>query len=179
MGILKILRRFLLFSVTHFASLLFLSIFIAGTIIVSCVREEVINLKEKSYEQSEIMDAMQWFEERIYAENYMLSQSGMQLYKIGSINDVLITGVSSANVPGFVSNYFNTAPFTSYKSAIDNGYVVLTDIPTGQSYTHCVTIVGYHPNGDLVYMDPELGVLRECPASYPLGNIKIPIIGNK
>jgi len=81
MGILKILRRFLLFSVTHFASLLFLSIFIAGTIIVSCVREEVLDLKEKSYEQSEIMDAMQWFEERIYAENYMLSESGMQLYK--------------------------------------------------------------------------------------------------
>jgi len=27
------------------------------------------------------MDAMQWFEERIYAENYMLSESGMQLYK--------------------------------------------------------------------------------------------------
>jgi len=80
MGILKILRRFLLFSVTRFASLL-LSLFLAGTIIVSCVREEVLDLKEKSSEQSEIMDAKQWFEERIYSENYMLSESGMQLYK--------------------------------------------------------------------------------------------------
>ena len=102
-----------------------------------------------------------------------------QLYHNNDFEHVLYNGVYSQNIPSFVSRYFNTTSFTSYQQAIDNGHLVLTDIPTGQSYSHCVTIVGYHSNGDLIYMDPELGVLRECPASYPLGNIKITIIGNK
>jgi len=96
-----------------------------------------------------------------------------------NLQDALSTGISAENLPGFASNYFNTTTFLSYQNAIDNGHLVLTNIPTGQSYSHCVVIVGYHPNGDLIYMDPELGTLRECPASYPLGNINIQITGNK
>ena len=102
-----------------------------------------------------------------------------ELYHSKDSDFVLKEGVLAVNIPSFVSNYFNTGTFTSYQNAINAGHVVLTDIPTGQSYSHCVVVVGYRITGDLIYMDPERGVLMECKASFPLGNIKIRISGNK
>ena len=50
-------------------------------VVVSCGREDNIELKPDSGQQIQIEQAKQWFEERMYSENYLTAESGMQLYK--------------------------------------------------------------------------------------------------
>jgi hypothetical protein len=39
----------------------------------------------------------------------------------------------------------------------------MTHIDQGNNIHHSVVIVGYHPNGDYIYMDTISGDLREAP----------------
>ena len=54
---------------------------LTGIIVVSCVRQESLDLNENAAEQLEIIEAKQWFEERMYSENYLTGESEMLLYK--------------------------------------------------------------------------------------------------
>ena len=63
------------------SALLLSSILLTGIIVVSCVRQESLDLKENAAEQLEIIEAKQWFEERMYSENYLTGESEMLLYK--------------------------------------------------------------------------------------------------
>ena len=57
---------------------------------------------------------------------------------------------------------FNIAPFRGFYNDIQQGRMIMMDIPTptpGQ--THNIAVVGYHPDGWLIYMDPESGTLNE------------------
>lgn len=59
---------------------------------------------------------------------------------------------------------FTTSPFKGFRAAINNKQIVMTDIPTNDpNIYHNVAVVGYHPDGTLIYMDPEEGYLRQAP----------------
>ena len=49
------------------SALLLSSILLTGIIVVSCVRQESLDLKENAAEQLEIIEAKQWFEELFHA----------------------------------------------------------------------------------------------------------------
>jgi uncharacterized protein YvpB len=87
---------------------------------------------------------------------------------------VLYTGVPDDKIIPLVTNYFNITTFDDYKTAIDNGNFVMTDILVG-SHTemfngeevtindgHNVLIVGYDDDNpeNLIYMDPQTGTLQ-------------------
>ena len=64
-----------------FSSLLLLSLFLTGIIVASCVREENLRPIYDNDPQTQVGQAKQWFEERMYSENYLTAESGMLLYK--------------------------------------------------------------------------------------------------
>jgi hypothetical protein len=56
----------------------------------------------------------------------------------------------------------------------------MTDVTSDITNTsHNVAVVGYHPNGTLIYMDPEKGCFWEAPASNLNLNYAISITGCK
>ncbi len=57
---------------------------------------------------------------------------------------------------------------TTYKDAftIDKGYIIMTAVASEMGNSaHNVAIIGYHTNGNLIYMDSEYGHWREAPVS--------------
>jgi len=54
--------------------------------------------------------------------------------------------------------------------------VVSSDIPNS---SHNVAVIGKKLNGNLIYMDPELGVLMEAPSSNFNNNYAISILSCK
>jgi hypothetical protein len=94
--------------------------------------------------------------EGVYIQGYYASYGG----------NVLTDGVVTTNITSFVNNYFSTATFTGYANAINSGSIVMTNIASSiPNSSHNVAVVGYHPDGSLIYMDPELGSLQQAPAS--------------
>lgn len=57
-------------------------------------------------------------------------------------------------------------------------YILSTILLLGASYVNAQTLYGYQ-NGNLIYMDPELGSLQTAPESYFLKDYEIHITGNK
>jgi hypothetical protein len=89
-------------------------------------------------------------------------------------------GVSLNNITSFVNRHFDTSSFTSFVTAIDNGQIVMTDIRSDiPGSSHNVAVIGHHPDGTLIYMDPEQGTLCEAPASDFNQNYAISITGCK
>ena len=78
------------------------------------------------------------------------------------------TDIDGKIVQAFTPQFFTTTSFTSFRTAIDAGHVVMTTIPTDEVGTgHNVLVVGYNSvSGDLIYMDTEWGILREVQPSY-------------
>ncbi|MFV0592935.1 MAG: hypothetical protein ACK5M7_16265 [Draconibacterium sp.] len=80
-------------------------------------------------------------------------------------------GVSPMNVSNFTNRHFETTGFVGYQNAIDNGHIMMAGIPTTTpGIGHNVAIVGYKSNGDLIYMDPEVGYFQDRPASFFASN---------
>ncbi|KQC32420.1 hypothetical protein AAU57_03065 [Nonlabens sp. YIK11] len=90
---------------------------------------------------------------------------------------IALEGVPYDKVSILVSQFLTTGPFIGVKEAIDAGNPYITNIELSRTVGadgsiaidgHMVTIVGYHPNGDYIFMDPLAGTLREAPpSSFP------------
>lgn len=94
--------------------------------------------------------------------------------------NVLTSGVSLKNIKPFVKHFFKTASYSSYKNAVDNGHVVMTDITSSiPSSAHNVLVLGYQSSDDFVYMDPEKGSWYSVTDSYFLKHYNIELTGIK
>jgi hypothetical protein len=81
---------------------------------------------------------------------------------------LIIDGVDYAKMTAFTQNFFETSNFVGMTQGIDAGNFLMTNLDVGNNIYHNVVIVGYHPNGDFIYMDPVYGNLREAPpANFP------------
>ena len=101
----------------------------------------------------------------------------LQMFKINIYKDGI---VGFDQVKELVSNFFDTTTFSDYKTVINKGYVIMTDIPSSiPNSTHNIIIVGYKANGDLIYMDPEKGYCYSVNQSYIKESYKIVIKGVK
>ncbi|HNY05479.1 MAG TPA: zinc ribbon domain-containing protein [Candidatus Egerieousia sp.] len=80
--------------------------------------------------------------------------------------EILASGidVSNSNFINFLGNYFNLAPASSYKYAIDSGKIVFTT-KCGSLLNSCI-VIGYRSNNSiLIYMDLMTGQLNTGTAS--------------
>ena len=94
----------------------------------------------------------------------------LQTFKINIYKDGI---VGFDQVKELVSNFFDTTTFSDYKTVINKGYVIMTDIPSSiPNSTHNIIIVGYKANGDLIYMNPEKGYCYSVNQSYIKGSYK-------
>ena len=140
----------------HFySSLLLLSLLLTGTVIVSCVRENGLDSQEIMLEQPEVTEARLWFEERMYAENYMLSESGMMLYRdwIPNWKTAVVHQLSESRtveIPLLFSKQINAvAPeaYAEYERTKDQKYlqndtklVIETNLITGEKQDFIMNI---------------------------------------
>ena len=66
----------------------------------------------------------------------------LQMFKINIYKDGI---VGFDQVKELVSNFFDTTTFSDYKTVINKGYVIMTDIPSSiPNSTHNIIIVGQH-----------------------------------
>lgn len=93
---------------------------------------------------------------------------------------VVLSGVNLSYMPQFVDKFFTTTNIMNYPFEIDSGYVVMTDIPsTMENSAHSIVVVGYQANGDLIYMDPEIGEFNVVNKSYLRQDYIIVVTGIK
>ena len=83
------------------------------------------------------------------------------------------------DLSSFVNKYFYTTDFIGYTNAIDSGYLVMVSMYGGENIRHNIVIVGYYPDGTLIYMDPESTSLKEGEKNIINGNYVYVITGNK
>ena len=78
--------------------------------------------------------------------------------------DLIANGMQVGNIPGFIDIIFTTVPADNITitEAIDKGYIIMTVVA---AELHNVAIIGYHTNGNLIYMDSDYGHWREAPVS--------------
>ena len=84
------------------------------------------------------------------------------------LKDVLKNGINMGNIPAFIDRLFTTVPADNITiiEAIDRGYIIMTAVASEMGNSaHNVAIIGYHTNGNLIYMDSEYGHWREAPVS--------------
>ena len=102
---------------------------------------------------------------------------------LGRINvNVFQRGLDELQTLIFTEYYFETSGYNNYIDAITNKKcVIITTIPDGGSGNrHCVLIVGYKANGDLIYIDPTTGTLQQVSQSYTgIGGFTMGIKGLK
>lgn len=100
------------------------------------------------------------------------------LHEFGKV--VIWSGVDYEDLNKFVNTHFITSPFIGLGEAIDAGNVIMTDVPSNMpDARHNVVVIGYHTNGDYIYMDPEAGCWKEAPESFFSGDYYFNISGNK
>lgn len=90
-----------------------------------------------------------------------------KLYDIDDWTEIYKNGVESKNFISFVNHICNTISFDGHVSALDTGhpiieYFIVWKDNNGKDYGHYIVIVGYYPDGKLIYMDPYTGNLREA-----------------
>lgn len=102
-------------------------------------------------------------------------------YQMRFGESVVEDGVSLSHIHTFVYHFFKTSlNFKTYQEAIDAHMVVMTDIPsTIINSSHCVLVVGYKKNGDVIFMDPEMGDWQTVDPSYILKHYNIGLKGIK
>lgn len=82
--------------------------------------------------------------------------------------DIIGNGMHIEKIAGFVDKFFTTVPADNitFVEAINNGYIIMTTIKSEMEQSaHNIAVIGYHTNGNLIYMDPEYGCWREAPVS--------------
>lgn len=101
---------------------------------------------------------------KIYGKN--IDSGVFEKYYLEKFNVFLvIDGVDYKKMTAFAQNFFETSAYVGVKQGIDAGNFLMTNLNVGNNIYHNVVIVGYHPNGDYIYMDPMYGNLREAPPS--------------
>ncbi len=101
---------------------------------------------------------------KIFGKNVSNEKFEQYYYNQFGIN-LMFRGVDYSKMTVFASHFFETNSFIGITQAIDQGYFLMTNLDEGGGNYHNVVIVGYHPNGDYIYMDPIYGNLREAPPS--------------
>ena len=71
-----------------------------------------------------------------------------------------------------------TAPILTLKRKDGDAKVTIPHTEDDSMY-HCVLVVGYQEDGDLIYMDPYDGTSKVVDSSYVVGNYNIVITGIK
>lgn len=116
---------------------------------------------------------------KIYGQNVNEGKFIMNYIKLSGDKNYLRNGFDIKYIDKFANQTFKTSSFDSYKSAIDKGYPVMTNIPSLiPNSSHNIVVIGYSDQG-LIYMDPELGKMQVANESYISGNYKIVITGIK
>ncbi|GAA3564313.1 hypothetical protein [Snuella lapsa] len=101
-------------------------------------------------------------------------------YNLTFDGNVFYDGVDYSDINNFVNRHFNTVAFSGFTNAIDNGNIIMTNVPSSiPNSSHNVAVVGYKSSGDIIYMDPEEGKFKEAPSSYFLKNYVITIASCK
>ena len=97
------------------------------------------------------------------------------------IDEVFTNGFDTKyfDLSSFVDKYFYTTDFISYTNAIDSGYLVMVSMYGGENIRHNIVIVGYYPDGTLIYMDPMFTSLKEGGSDIISGDYIYVITGNK
>lgn len=87
-----------------------------------------------------------------------------QMFGVSVIED----GLTLEQFQQYVNTYFNTGEFSSYQDSVNSSEFTLTTIQGdyGADSSHSVVIVGYHSDGDVIYMDPMEPKLQEADPSY-------------
>jgi hypothetical protein len=101
---------------------------------------------------------------KICGDNIPRQDFEQHYYDSYSVN-LMFAGVNYGNMNNFANQFFETSNFIGITQAIDAGYFLMTNVDGGNGDYHNVTIVGYHSNGDYIYMDPMFGNFREGPPS--------------
>ena len=77
-------------------------------------------------------------------------------------------GITSGQLVGLVSHYYQMTATTNIKGAIDNGHTLMATL-ISSSGGHEVMITGYNNNGTIEYFDPELGHYdKKIPSAFNL-----------
>lgn len=122
---------------------------------------------------------MEYIDNKIF--NGTTNQGVYFLYYLNTYNKyIAIDGVDLLNIDEFVKHFFKTTQSISFPNAIDQGYVIMTNIKSNiKNSSHNVVIVGYKNNGEYIYMDPEKGCLYSAYEDYFLKTYTFIITGKK
>lgn len=103
----------------------------------------------------------------------------IQSYYSMSRQNALLDGIAFNHVYPFVNQHFHTKLGLDYKTSIDRGMVVMTDLFNKDSI-HAVVVVGYNTSKNTyIYMDPEKGYLCQGGESDLGTQFVVIISGNK
>ncbi len=112
-------------------------------------------------------------ESKVLLEVWKVRQNGTEIGKL------LRSGQTPAQNRAIIESLYNTKSFTSFKAAIDDGHVVMTDVfvrdvqePSLTNpnvletirITHAVAVVGYDENNNMIFYDPAKGNFQVAPA---------------
>ena len=134
---------------------------------------------DKQVRNACIASIMEYIDNKVF--NGSRNEGEFILYYYEKYRENVVTeGVGLKRINDLVEHFFRTKEFVSYKDAIDNKKVVMTDVPsTISNSSHNCVIIGYQSDGKYIYMDPEKGELYVADESYFLENYKIVITGIK
>ncbi len=142
-------------------------------------RKNLPQTMDKQVQNTCVTSIMEYIDNKVF--NGSRNEGEFILYYYEKYRENVVTeGVGLKRINDLVEHFFRTKEFVSYKDAIDNKKVVMTDVPsTISNSSHNCVIIGYQSDGKYIYMDPEKGELYVADESYFLENYKIVIAGIK
>lgn len=76
-------------------------------------------------------------------------------------------GVRIDHLNSLIEKYFKINPYQDVFKSIDSKNVVVMTIPSKiKNSRHFVLVIGYTQDGRYIYLDPEIGSLRDAPQAY-------------
>lgn len=116
---------------------------------------------------------------KIYGKNVPEGQFITNYIKLSGETNYIRDGFNIKYLDKFTNQTFKTSSFDSFKAAVDNGYPIMTNIPSPiENSSHNIVVVGYSEQG-LIYMDCEIGKMQVVDESYISGDYKVVITGVK
>ena len=125
-------------------------------------------MERQSYKTC-ITALMEYMNHHVYKKNNKTKSYYNSEYVRVYNEDIPDGGIENSKVFGFVNKHFRTARYSSIQSAINLGCVVMLDFYDSWTYgdpVYPVLVIGYQPNGNLIYMDPIHGELYTITEPY-------------